>query len=157
MRYIALIAHDGKKDDMIAFVLRSRAILGRQALVATQTTGSLIERETGLQVTKMLSGPLGGDLQIGALIATDQVGLVVFLRDPLTPHPHEPDISALMKVCDTHNVPLATNIASAEMLLRCFQQDVEARVESSVTLSPNAGETDAPASVLTVPASQKTL
>ena len=116
--YVALIAHDDKKDDMIALVKRSRALLQGQELVATNTTGSLIEKETGLPITKMLSGPLGGDLQIGALIATDQVKAVIFLRDPLTAHPHEPDISALMKVCDTHNVPLATNVATAELVLR---------------------------------------
>lgn len=122
-RYVALIAHDDKKDDMIEFVKRFRKVLSRQALVATKTTGSTIERETGLSVTKMLSGPLGGDLQIGALIATNQVKAVIFLRDPLTAHPHEPDISALMKVCDTHNVPLATNVATAELIVRSLESD----------------------------------
>lgn len=118
MQYVALIAHDDKKNDMIALVRRHREILAREAIVATNTTGSNIEKQTGIQVVKMLSGPLGGDLQIGALIATDQVKAVIFLRDPLTPHPHEPDISALMKVCDTHNVPLATNLATAELIIR---------------------------------------
>jgi methylglyoxal synthase len=117
-KYVALIAHDDKKDDMIAFILRFRDLLACQEIVATNTTGTLIEKETGLNVTKMLSGPLGGDLQIGALIATEQVQAVIFLRDPLTAHPHEPDISALMKVCDTHNIPLATNLATAELVLR---------------------------------------
>lgn len=117
MPYIALIAHDDKKDDMIAFVRRHRQVLAREPLVATHTTGSLIEGATGLTITKTLSGPLGGDLQIGALIATGQVRAVIFLRDPLTAHPHEPDISALMKVCDTHNVPLATNVATADLIL----------------------------------------
>jgi len=117
MPYLALISHDDKKDDMIALVQRRREAFAREALVATQTTGTLIERETGLPVTKMLSGPLGGDLQIGALIATNQVEAVIFLRDPLTAHPHEPDIAALMKVCDTHNIPLATNLATAEVIL----------------------------------------
>lgn len=84
MPYLALISHDDKKDDMIALVQRRREAFAREALVATQTTGTLIERETGLPVTKMLSGPLGGDLQIGALIATNQVEAVIFLRDPLT-------------------------------------------------------------------------
>ena len=118
MRYVALIAHDDKKDDMIDLVLTHRDILARETIVATNTTGSNIEQKTGLKVEKMLSGPLGGDLQIGALIATDQVKAVIFLRDPLTPHPHEPDISALMKVCDTHNIPLATNLATAELIIR---------------------------------------
>jgi methylglyoxal synthase len=115
--YFALIAHDGKKDAMVAWVNTHRARLEDEPLVATNTTGTLIETHTGLNVTKMLSGPQGGDLQIGALIATGQIKAVVFLRDPLTPHPHEPDISALMKVCDTHNVPLATNIATANLLI----------------------------------------
>lgn len=115
--YLALIAHDDKKDDMIALIHRRRETCARELLVATRTTGTNIERETGLPVTKMLSGPLGGDLQIGALIATDQVKAVIFLRDPLTAHPHEPDISALLKVCDTHNIPLATNLATADLIL----------------------------------------
>jgi methylglyoxal synthase len=117
-RYVALIAHDDKKDDIIEFVKQNRDLLSSQRLVATNTTGTTIERETGLSVTKMLSGPLGGDLQIGALIATEQVKAVIFLRDPLTAHPHEPDISALMKVCDTHNIPLATNLATAALILQ---------------------------------------
>lgn len=117
MSYLALISHDDKKGDMIALVKRRREAFARESLVATQTTGTLIEHETGLPVTKMLSGPLGGDLQIGALIATGQVEAVIFLRDPLTAHPHEPDIAALMKVCDTHNIPPATNLATAEVIL----------------------------------------
>jgi methylglyoxal synthase len=115
--YVALIAHDGKKEAMAAFVEKHKARLSSAPLVATSTTGGVIERNTGLTVRKVLSGPLGGDLQIGALIAEDRVQAVIFLRDPLQPHPHEPDISALMKVCDTHNIPLATNLATAEMLI----------------------------------------
>jgi methylglyoxal synthase len=116
-RYLALIAHDGKKQAMVDWARRNRARLEVQQLVATRTTGTLLETEVGLRVTKMLSGPLGGDLQIGALIATGDVKGVVFLRDPLTPHPHEPDISALTKVCDTHDVPLATNLATANLII----------------------------------------
>lgn len=122
-RYLALIAHDGKKDEMIALVKRRRADCARESLVATRTTGTLLEAETGLTVTRMLSGPLGGDLQIGALIATDQVKGVIFLRDPLTAHAHEPDISALLKVCDTHNIPLATNLATADLILDHLAQE----------------------------------
>jgi methylglyoxal synthase len=118
MNYFALIAHDGKKQQMIEWVQRHRARLADEQLVATNTTGTLIQNETGLDIMKMLSGPQGGDLQIGALICTGQVRAVIFLRDPLTPHPHEPDISALMKVCDTHNIPLATNIATADLLIQ---------------------------------------
>jgi methylglyoxal synthase len=117
MNYFALIAHDGKKQEMVEWVQRRRERLCDEQLVATHTTGTLIENETDLTVRKMLSGPQGGDLQIGALICTGEVRAVIFLRDPLTPHPHEPDISALMKVCDTHNVPLATNIATADLLI----------------------------------------
>ncbi len=117
MQYLALIAHDGKKADMISWARRHHARLQTQNMVATRTTGTLLENEVGLNVLKMLSGPMGGDLQIGALIATEQVKAVIFLRDPLTPHPHEPDISALVKVCDTHNVPLATNLATADLIV----------------------------------------
>ena len=115
--YVALIAHDGKKDVMASFVQRHRERLSKLSIVATRTTGGVIEAATGMTVRKVLSGPLGGDMQIGALIAEERIQAVIFLRDPLTPHPHEPDISALMKICDTHNVPLATNLATAEMLL----------------------------------------
>lgn len=118
MSTIALIAHDGKKDALVAWSKLHAGQLSTFDIVATGTTGGRLETEVGLKVTRMLSGPLGGDLQIGALVCTGQIRAVVFLRDPLTPHPHEPDISALMKVCDTHNVPLATNVATAEMVLQ---------------------------------------
>jgi methylglyoxal synthase len=132
MKYIALIAHDAKKHDMVAFVLRRRDLLARETLLATNTTGTHIQTETGLPVTRMLSGPLGGDLQIGALIATDQVKAVIFLRDPLTAHPHEPDIAALLKVCDTHNVPLATNLATAEIIMDDLALVGESNVQSAL-------------------------
>jgi len=115
---IALIAHDAKKEQMVAFAGRHAAFLRTQRLVATRTTGTLIRAHSALPVEAMLSGPLGGDLQIGAMIATGQVRAVIFLRDPLTAHPHEPDIAALLKVCDVYNIPLATNEASAEVLVR---------------------------------------
>lgn len=116
-RKIALIAHDRKKPEMLELVERHlNALRGRQ-IVATGTTGSQIREKTGLPVETVLSGPLGGDQQIGSEIAGGRVALVVFLRDPLTPHPHEPDISAIMRVCDVHNVPLATNMASADLML----------------------------------------
>lgn len=120
VRTIALIAHDAKKDDIAAFAKRHRDQLSRFTLIATGTTGRRIEAEAGLTVEKLLSGPLGGDLQIGARIATGDVQLVIFLRDPLTAHPHEPDISALIKACDVHDVPIATNPAGAEILLRAL-------------------------------------
>jgi methylglyoxal synthase len=117
---IALIAHDEKKDSLVTFVKKHRDQLAEYEIVATKTTGGNIEQATGLRVWKMLSGPLGGDLQIGAMIAEDKISAVVFLRDPLTAHPHEPDINALLKVCDTHDVPLATNLSTAEMILTCM-------------------------------------
>jgi methylglyoxal synthase len=116
-KYVALIAHDGRKDVMADFVRRHKMQLDGLPLVATATTGGIVEAETGLEVRRVLSGPRGGDLQIGAMIAEGKVRAVVFLRDPLTAHPHEPDINALMKVCDIHNIPLATNIATADMLV----------------------------------------
>lgn len=124
-QFLALIAHDGRKELMIAWAREHKAFLQGRRLVATGTTGKLLEAEVDLEVTKMLSGPLGGDLQIGALVATQQVEALIFLRDPLTPHPHEPDISALTKVCDTHNIPLATNIATANLLLAALQLEAE--------------------------------
>jgi len=117
MKQLALIAHDEKKAALIAFVQRNRDKFAQFGLVATNTTGTELASLTGLPVKRMLSGPLGGDLQIGAMIAVGEIAAVFFLRDPLTAHPHEPDISALLKVCDTHNVPLATNLATADMIL----------------------------------------
>jgi methylglyoxal synthase len=120
MKTIALIAHDKKKQEMLAFVAAHRELLARYQLIATATTGGLVAEETGLPVKVYLSGPLGGDLQIGALIACQAVDLVIFLRDPLTAQPHEPDITALLRVCDVHNVPVATNEAAAALMLRAM-------------------------------------
>lgn len=114
---LALIAHDGKKDDLLRFAKEHLELLGRLDLVATATTGSLLASQLDLQVRRMASGPQGGDLEIGAMIVHGDVDAVVFFRDPLTAHPHEPDIQAVMKVCDVHDVPIATNRASAEILL----------------------------------------
>ena len=114
---IALVAHNGRKDQMVHFAGQHIDVLSRFEIVATSTTGGLLVDTLGLNVLRCLSGPLGGDLQIGAMVAEGTVAAVIFLRDPLTAHPHEPDILALMKVCDVHNVPLATNVASAELLL----------------------------------------
>ena len=114
---IALIAHDKKKDLMLAFTEKHREFLAKQELYATGTTGQLIMTHNHLNVTRFKSGPLGGDQQIGALLSTEKLDLVVFLRDPLTAQPHEPDVSALMRLCDVYDVPLATNIGTAELLL----------------------------------------
>jgi len=115
---IALIAHDQKKADIVMLAREFAEFLRGCHLVATGTTGGRIHDETGLGVERLLSGPLGGDLQIGARLAVGQIDAVIFLRDPMTPQPHEPDINALVRACDVHNVPCATNLASARLLLR---------------------------------------
>jgi len=117
---IALIAHDKKKDDMIEFVMRYKEVFEQHVLFATGTTGRLISEIVGLKVHRFLSGPLGGDQQIGAKIALGEMDFVIFLRDPLTAQPHEPDVSALLRLCDVHNIPLATNEGSAEVFLKAL-------------------------------------
>jgi methylglyoxal synthase len=114
---IALIAHDKKKDDMIALAAEYAAFLRGCTLTATGTTGGRLINEIGLEVTRMHSGPLGGDLQIGAHLVNGEIDCVIFLRDPMTPQPHEPDINALVRACDVHNVPCATNVAGARLVL----------------------------------------
>ncbi len=120
---IALIAHDKKKDDMIKLAIRFKEILARHDLVATGTTGTLVMGETGLHITRMKSGPLGGDQQIGSMIAEGNLDLVIFLRDPLTAQPHEPDVSALLRLCDVNSIPLATNVRSAEIILSALEDE----------------------------------
>jgi methylglyoxal synthase len=114
---VALIAHDRKKDAMIQLAREFAAQLGGCVLLATGTTGARLQAEVGLNLTRFLSGPLGGDLQIGAKLAQGEVDAVVFLRDPMTPQPHEPDINALVRACDVHDVPCATNVSGARLLL----------------------------------------
>jgi methylglyoxal synthase len=114
---IALIAHDRKKDDMVDFCRRHAAVLARHRLCATGTTGRRVAEAVGLAVQCFLSGPLGGDQQVGAAVATRQLDMVIFLRDPLTAHPHEPDVSALLRLCDVAGIPAATNLATAEALM----------------------------------------
>ncbi|MEF8781898.1 MAG: methylglyoxal synthase [Haloarculaceae archaeon] len=114
---IALIAHDGKKSDMIDFATEHEEILGANDLIATGTTGGRLNEETDLEVTPMASGPLGGDLMIGSEVVTGDCDAVFFFRDPMTAQAHEPDISALLRICDLKQVPLATNRASATALL----------------------------------------
>ena len=117
---IALIAHDRMKDRMVELAREFAPFLRRHALVATGTTGARLRDEVGLEVERCLSGPLGGDLQIGARLAVGEVQAVVFLRDPMTPQPHEPDINALVRACDVHDVPCATNVSGARALLRAL-------------------------------------
>jgi len=116
---IALISHDGKKPEMVRFIMEHKKELLQKnvRIIATGTTGKYIA-ETGLKVTRMLSGPFGGDAQIGARVAEGKTEMVIFFRDPLDKHPHEPDISMLMRLCDVHNVPLATNPATADLLFK---------------------------------------
>lgn len=114
---IALIAHDEKKEDMIKFAEKHRDVLANMRLIATGTTGQRLIDETGLDVERMASGPIGGDQMIGAEIAKNRLDGVIFLRDPLTAQPHEPDVSALLRLCDVHQIPLATNLATAEMII----------------------------------------
>ncbi|MGI6787613.1 MAG: methylglyoxal synthase [Acholeplasmataceae bacterium] len=114
---IALIAHDDKKKEMISLVSTYQSLLSNHTLYATKTTGTLIKEKVGLDINILLSGPLGGDQQIGALVAEDKIDIVIFLRDPLTAQPHEPDVSALLRICDVHNKPLATNLKSATIML----------------------------------------
>src|SRR5215211_8074105 len=116
-RVLALIAHDGKKADMVAFAMYNRDKLGEFHLVATATTGRLLQEKVGLDVETCLSGPLGGDVQIAARVAAGEVHAVFFLVDPLDKHPHDPDIQAIQRVCNVHNVPLATNVATANLII----------------------------------------
>ena len=119
---IALIAHDGKKPEMVSFVLRNKDLLEGIELFATGTTGGHIH-QAGFQVKRLLSGPKGGDAQIATMVANHEMDAVIFFRDPLDKHPHEPDVQMLMRLCDVHNVPLATNPAAALYLLRGIVED----------------------------------
>ncbi|MBE1554919.1 methylglyoxal synthase [Sporosarcina limicola] len=114
---IALIAHDQKKSEMVNFTIAYEQIFSKHTLFATGTTGKRIMEETNLSINRLMSGPLGGDQQIGAMIATGKLDLILFFRDPLTAQPHEPDVSALLRLCDVYGIPLATNIATAELLI----------------------------------------
>ena len=119
---IALIAHDRKKDDLIQFITAYQPILAQHTLYATGTTGQRVIDGTGLPVIRFQSGPLGGDQQIGAMIAQNQMDMVIFFRDPLTAQPHEPDVTALIRLCDVYSIPLATNMGTAEVLLKGLQE-----------------------------------
>ena len=125
---IALIAHDAKKKLMQNFCIAYRGILSKHELYATGTTGRLIEEVTNLSIHKYLAGHLGGEQQMGAQIEHNQIDLVIFLRDPVTTKLHEPDINNVARLCDVHNIPLATNLASAELLIKALDRgDLEWR------------------------------
>lgn len=119
---IALIAHDAKKKLMQNFCIAYRGILSKNELFATGTTGRLIEEVTNLSIHKYLAGHLGGEQQIGAQIEHNEIDLVIFLRDPLSPKSHESDINTVVRLCDMHNIPLATNLASAELLIKALDR-----------------------------------
>ena len=118
---IALIAHDKKKNEIIELAKEYKDVLAQYELFATGTTGTLIMGETGLSICRMNSGPLGGDQQIGAMLANGELGMIIFLRDPLTAQPHEPDVSALLRLGDVQKIPLATNVASAKIMLEALK------------------------------------
>ena len=118
---IALIAHDKKKDEIIQLAIKNKDILSSHDLYATGTTGTLIMGETALSIHRMKSGPLGGDQQIGAMLANGELDLIIFLRDPLTAQPHEPDVSALLRLGDVQKIPLATNASSATIMLEALK------------------------------------
>jgi methylglyoxal synthase len=119
---IALIAHDRMKEEIVQLAVAYASILSEHELYATGTTGQRIMDATSLDITRFLSGPLGGDQQIGAMIARNEMDMIIFLRDPLTSQPHEPDIQALLRLCDVHKIPVATNLGTAEILLRSLGQ-----------------------------------
>lgn len=125
---IGMIAHDAKKKLMQNFCIAYRAILAKNEVYATGTTGRLIEEVTNLNIHKYLAGHLGGEQQMGAQIEHNEIDLVIFLRDPLNPKSHEPDVNNVVRLCDTHNIPLATNLATAELLIKALDRgDLEWR------------------------------
>lgn len=121
---IALIAHDKKKAEIILLAKKYKDILSEHKLFATGTTGTMIMGETKLDIYRLKSGPLGGDQQIGAMLANGELDLIIFLRDPLTAQPHEPDVSALLRLCDVQKIPLATNEASAHIMLEALKRGI---------------------------------
>ena len=133
MKSLALIAHDGKKADLVAFATYNRAALAEFPLVATATTGRLLREKVGLEVETVLSGPQGGDTQIAALVAEGRIRAVFFFVDPLSAHPHDPDIQAVLRVCNVHNVPIATNVATADLFLSAPQLRTDTAQEAPST------------------------
>lgn len=114
---IAIISHDGKKADMVAWATFNRGTLSKYNLIATGTTGRLLQEKIGLEVERLSSGPYGGDAQIAARVVEGGIDCVFFFVDPLDKHPHDPDIQALLRVCNVHNIPIATNIATADLII----------------------------------------
>jgi methylglyoxal synthase len=123
---VALIAHDGKKADMVAFVMKRLDFFNNKEveIIATGTTGGMIQRAGVDKVKTVLSGPSGGDAEIGSMVAKNELDAVIFFRDPLDKHPHDVDISMLMRLCDVHNVPLATNYRSGHIMIKYFKTKI---------------------------------
>lgn len=119
---VALIAHDRKKEEMVNFVIAYEHVFARHDIFTTGTTGTRIMENTELKVQRFMSGPLGGDQQIGAMVAQNEMDLIIFLRDPLMAQPHEPDITALLRLCDVYGIPVATNIATGEILVKALER-----------------------------------
>ena len=119
---IALIAHDAKKELMVQFCIAYCGILSRHTLCATGSTGKMVSEATGLEIQKFLSGSQGGDQQIAARIAFNEIDMLIFLRDPLDPKTHEPNDMNLLRLCDMHNIPVATNIATGEVLIHGLER-----------------------------------
>lgn len=119
---IACIAHDKKKELMVQFCIAYKGILDKHSLFATDNTGKMITENTGMEVYRFLSGSQGGDQQIGARVAYNEIDLVLFFRDPITSESYEPDITNLLKLCDMHNIPIATNLATAEVLIHGLER-----------------------------------
>ncbi|MEH7085597.1 methylglyoxal synthase [Neobacillus drentensis] len=136
---IALIAHDNKKNDLVQFAIAYQNIFSKHSLFATGTTGQRISEATGLSITRFQSGPLGGDQQIGAMIAQNEMDAVFFFRDPLTAQPHEPDVTALVRLCDVYSIPLATNMGTAELLIRGLELGL---IEWRNIIKENGGPND---------------
>ncbi len=137
---LALIAHDGKKEEMVKLAREHKDQLGQLSLVATRSTGQLVREGTGLTITLVNSGPMGGDQQIGGMVASGELKAVIFLRDPLMAQPHEPDIAALMRVCDVHNVPLATNMSTAEAVMHLLFEHPEVLDKVEMEATPYVAE-----------------
>jgi methylglyoxal synthase len=133
MKSLALIAHDGKKADLVAFATYNRTALTKFHLVATATTGRLLQEKVGLEVETVLSGPQGGDTQIAARVAEGSISAVLFFVDPLSAHPHDPDIQAVLRVCNVHNVPIATNVAAADLFLGASLPSPERATKTTAT------------------------
>ncbi|BFH13411.1 methylglyoxal synthase [Paenibacillus melissococcoides] len=140
MYKIAFIAHDRKKDEMVNFVTAYESVFRGHQLYSTGTTGLRIMEQTDLDIHRFQSGPLGGDQQIGALVAENEMDLLIFLRDPLMAQPHEPDIIALLRLCDVQGIPVATNVATAEILVKAMQRGDFAWRELSHKYKPGVEE-----------------